>query len=1140
MTTTVPGQRPGGRAALGGSYPAGAGAGRHGDLPGRLRPPGRRRSFRAWLAGHPAWPVAALLIGWPAWWALGTADYMPIVLAIPMARTMWRWRASGRPIKTPPGFALWLLFLLVVVASISTISLTAPDTIFSPVSNRLIAYSVRGLQFAAVTVLLLYAGNLTETELPRRRLAWMLGLVAIYATVGGLGGVVAPHVSFTSPLAAVIPKHLQQNNLLQQVLHPSLAQVHDLTGELPGRPDAPFTYTNEWGNCLGLLLPWLLVGWWSYGTRRQRRIAVAVLIAVIVPIIYTVDRGLWLGLLAAIAYLAVRLAARGRIALLGVFVGGLALVTVLVAATPLQNIITQRLQHGYSDAARTSVSISAIQDAVSSPIVGYGDTRHQQGSVQSVAVGKSANCPQCGNVTIGGNGQLWLLLITTGFLGTAFYLGFFAFGAWRFRRDLSPYGLAGVLVLLLTFVFMVAYVAIGGPLVFTMLAYVMLWKNDRVSRAAEPRRVTARAHIAKPSGQPTALTVRPSNDRASGQHQHIPFAGRPLQMPRVAMTDASPTEVRRLHLQPADTQVNLQPAAPRSPAGGAGRARLAGVARGGALNMVGAVISAIATVATTVLVTRYFSKPVAGAFFTAMSMFLIVKTLAGLGANVGVVNFIARLRKLGQPAKIPAITRAAVIPVVLVSVVAAAGLFLGAEPLAKLALSGQLGHSGATPAKVTDELRALALALPMAALLNTIIGAARGYHDMRPTVVVDDLGRCVGQFLGVLAAVALGSAALIAPLWAVPYVPASIVAWLWLRRIRRRAEFRAAGETTATTAQPARGREFTMDQSGADHGAAASKRTDAEASRIGGAKALTMTASGFWRFTAPRALMSVAQIVIQRLDIILVAVLRGPAEAAVYTAATRFLVAGQFGNSAISMAAQPRFAELFAVGDRQAARVVYQVTTAWLILLTWPLYLLAIVYGPEILTLFGHSYRAGDTVMVTLGCAMLLVMGCGQVDMILVTSGRSNWSLANGMLAVVLNVSLDLFLIPRYGITGAAIGWAATFAVANLIPLIQIAVVMRLQPFGRASLIAVASTTVGFFVVPLAARTLLGTGGAVSAGAVAVGCAVLAIWVWLSRDTLQLSVMPGLSAVARIYRHRTIRGVKAGSGVTGQWPGPGR
>ena len=132
---------------------------------------------------------------------------------------------------------------------------------------------------------------------------------------------------------------------------------------------------------------------------------------------------------------------------------------------------------------------------------------------------------------------------------------------------------------------------------------------------------------------------------------------------------------------------------------------------------------------------------------------------------------------------------------------------------------------------------------------------------------------------------------------------------------------------------------------------------------------------GFWMFTAPRAVATVGQAIIQRLDIVLVALIRGPVDAAIYTAATRFLVVGQLGNAAISMAAAP-FGHLFARNDRRGAIAVYQSTTAWL-LLTWPLYLLAVIYGPELLTVFGHSYRVGAPVMVILALTISVATACG-------------------------------------------------------------------------------------------------------------------------------------------------------------------
>ena len=113
---------------------------------------------------------------------------------------------------------------------------------------------------------------------------------------------------------------------------------------------------------------------------------------------------------------------------------------------------------------------------------------------------------------------------------------------------------------------------------------------------------------------------------------------------------------------------------------GAGSKKLAEVARGSTLNLVGAAVSAATTLALTVLVTRLFSRPVAGAFFSATSLFLIIESVASLGAYSGVVYFIARLRLLGEEGRINAILRAAIIPVVVASLTGAALLLLFAEP----------------------------------------------------------------------------------------------------------------------------------------------------------------------------------------------------------------------------------------------------------------------------------------------------------------------------------------------------------------------------------------------------------------------------------------------------------------------------
>jgi O-antigen/teichoic acid export membrane protein len=552
-----------------------------------------------------------------------------------------------------------------------------------------------------------------------------------------------------------------------------------------------------------------------------------------------------------------------------------------------------------------------------------------------------------------------------------------------------------------------------------------------------------------------------------------------------------------------------------SPASKAGAAPLAEVARGGTLNLIGAGVSAATTVGVTVFVTREFSKPIAGAFFTATSAFLIVEAVASLGANVGLVYFIARLRSLGEERRIPTIIRAAVIPVIVASILLTVLMLGVAEPLAKVLLSGHLGKGGAVSSvAVAQSLRALALTLPFAALMDTYLGVGRGYRDMRPTVAVDKIGRSVVQVAGVAIAVVASSAALLAPLWALPYVPAAAVAWLWARRIRRHPPKGPRGGTPDVPPELAALLALSTP-------VPSIKGAPRVGQRMQQRRLANANPRGFWQFTVPRGIASLAKIALQRIDIVLVAIMMGLEAAAVYTAATRFLVVGQLGNMAISMAAQPRFTELFAVGDRRSANVVYQVTTAWLVLLTWPLYLLAVVYGPEVLTVFGHSYRAGAPVMLILGLTMLLATACGQVDMVLITTGRSSWSLINGLLAVAVNVGLDLVLIPRYGITGAAIGWAVAIVVTNLMPMAQLASSIHLQPFGRGTVLAAALSTVAFCAVPLGIRAVIGGGLAGLAAGVAAGSVVFAIGLWRFRGVLRLSAMPGVSSIqSRLSRAR--------------------
>jgi hypothetical protein len=425
----------------------------------------------------PAWPVTGLLALYPLWWALGLGVLVFPLLAIPMLVLLLRRRAAGRAVRMPPGFLWWAVFLAAAVISVGALGADPPGTVAEHASSRLVAVLFKLGMYLALTVLLLYAGNLNERELPRRRLAALLGWLFVVTVAGGLLGIVAGRFAFTSPVEMLLPGGLRNKGFIQSMVHPYAAQIMDLVGGEKPRPAAPWGYTNTWGNNFCLLAGWLVVAAWSGGPLRKA-FAVLCLGISIVPAVLSLNRGLWIGLALLVLYVAIRHVLAGRIWILGALgLVGAALAVALVA-TPLGTVVNARLDNGKSNGVRSFLVDRALEGFVKSPVIGYGGTRNTVGGRQSITVGESAGCERCGNFTVGGNGQLWQLMYSHGAAGTAGYLGFFAYGLWRFRRDRSAVGIAGSAAIVTSFAAMLWYNALVTPLAFTFLAYALLWRTD--------------------------------------------------------------------------------------------------------------------------------------------------------------------------------------------------------------------------------------------------------------------------------------------------------------------------------------------------------------------------------------------------------------------------------------------------------------------------------------------------------------------------------------------------------------------------------------------------------------------------------------------------------------------------------------
>ena len=136
----------------------------------------------------------------------------------------------------------------------------------------------------------------------------------MFVVTAGFGvlAVLAPTLEFESPMEMVLPRALTSTNFVRTLIHPSLSSSSDFLGYVQPRPTAPFPYSNAWGNNLALYLPFFMLACFGKEAGWRKKAGPVVLAASLFPIIFSLNRGLWISLTLAAVYATVRLAINGK------------------------------------------------------------------------------------------------------------------------------------------------------------------------------------------------------------------------------------------------------------------------------------------------------------------------------------------------------------------------------------------------------------------------------------------------------------------------------------------------------------------------------------------------------------------------------------------------------------------------------------------------------------------------------------------------------------------------------------------------------------------------------------------------------------------------------------------------------------
>lgn len=189
---------------------------------------------------------------------------------------------------------------------------------------------------------------------------------------------------------------------------------------------------------------------------------------------------------------------------------------------------------------------------------------------------------------------------------------------------------------------------------------------------------------------------------------------------------------------------------------------------------------------------------------------------------------------------------------------------------------------------------------------------------------------------------------------------------------------------------------------------------------------------------------------------IIVGSLGGPQEAGIYSAVEKGGEIIVLLLLAANMPFAPAIARMRAKGDlsglEHAAERIAQAT----LIAAIPIAAFFVIVPGAYLSIFGSSFVSGSTALRILALAQLFNAAAGPVGSVLIMTGHqraASWGVGAGLLTTVI---VSIALVPLLGVTGAAIGDAASFIVwnATLIVMCRRLVVVNATAFGRFSMTA--------------------------------------------------------------------------------------
>ena len=420
---------------------------------------------------------------------------------------------------------------------------------------------------------------------------------------------------------------------------------------------------------------------------------------------------------------------------------------------------------------------------------------------------------------------------------------------------------------------------------------------------------------------------------------------------------------------------------------------LSGIAKGAGIIFAGKIFGAIVQYVQLIVISKILGVRLLGGFLLGMTIVNIAGLISRLGLDLGVVKFVAQYIGTKDMARVKGVIITALVVSGLSGIVVALLLYFCADPLAHL-FEGKPGFE-----RVVQMLGAT---LPFTTIMLIALAATQGARIMRYSTYAQYITLPLINLTGILFFYFLGFTlnGVIGAFFLATIV-AMLLALLFLLKTF----------PEALTTQP------------------------------------IFEHKKLFSVSLPLCMVIFLSFIVLWTDTIMLGYFKSSAEVGVYNTAMKTAMLISIILASFNAMFAPVIADFYSGQELARLEVLFKVVTKWIFIASLPFFFIMTLLSGEIMHVFGQEFAVGSLPLRILAFTHVINASAGCVGFMLAMSGRQKIVMYNNFAVFLINLLFNYYLIPQYGMVGAALATGIATISVNCLMITEVYLIFKMHPF---------------------------------------------------------------------------------------------